>query len=77
MKSDKKLIWEKRNQQDELDYEILEIVEKHMEEGEAQWYAVDTFWDCPDSPFGWCAYHNMIDPVHDNCIYCHQPQERK
>lgn len=77
MKSDKELIRDKRNQQEELDYEIREIVDKHMKEGDSQWYSVDTFWECPDSPFGWCAYHNFEDPVHDNCIYCHDPQERK
>ena len=41
------------------------------------WYAIDYFWGCSESPFGWCAYHKINDGAHDRCIFCHQPQERK
>jgi hypothetical protein len=35
-------------------------------------------WGCPESPFGWCAYHKYKDPGrNDDCIFCHEPQERK
>lgn len=34
-------------------------------------------WECPDSPTAKCVYHDETDPAHDNCIYCHQPEERK
>ena len=27
-----------------------------------------TRWKCPDSPFGWCAYHTIEDPALDSCI---------
>ena len=34
-------------------------------------------WDCPDSPIGKCIYHIGSDLGWDDCILCHQPQERK
>lgn len=33
--------------------------------------------ECPDSPWGICAYNANQDPVHDDCVFCHQPEERK
>ena len=71
------LIRDKREQQRVLDMEIIDIVDEFMGEGEGQWYHIDTFWGCPDSPFGLCAYHIIHDPARDGCKYCHQPQERK
>jgi len=62
---------------DNIKYAMTQIVTSCMAEGEGQWYAIDTFWGCPSSPFGWCAYHIIEDRAHDNCIYCHEPQERK
>lgn len=35
-------------------------------------------WDCPSSPTGKCAYDRENDPGDcDDCIFCHQPEERK
>jgi len=34
-------------------------------------------WECEDSPFGFCAYERFEDPAYDNCVFCHQPHERK
>ena len=31
-------------------------------------------WDCPDSPFGYCAYDSQDL---DDCLFCHEPEERK
>lgn len=76
-KEAKKAIEDKRVKQRELEYEIHDIIDQFMGEGEAQWLAVDTLWGCPDSPFGWCVYNRFEDPAHDNCLYCHEPQERK
>lgn len=41
------------------------------------YHHIETEWDCPESPFGLCAYDTYIDPAKDNCIFCHQPFERK
>ena len=37
-------------------------------------------WECEDkvnNPFFNCVYDDREDPVHDDCLFCHQPEERK
>jgi hypothetical protein len=34
-------------------------------------------WYCPESPDGLCSYDDMNDPIHDGCLHCSQPEERK
>lgn len=34
-------------------------------------------WECEDSPIGICVYSDLEDPIHDFCLYCGQPEERK
>jgi len=37
-------------------------------------------WNCELSPQGnntHCVYNDEKDPMHDECVYCGQPQERK
>ena len=37
-------------------------------------------WNCALSPQGnntHCVYNDETDPMHDECVYCGQPQERK
>ena len=36
-------------------------------------------WDCPDvrNVYGFCIYNEDEDPCHDNCLFCHHPEERK
>jgi len=34
-------------------------------------------WECPTSPLGVCAYDSEADPCHDDCLFCHDPSERK
>jgi hypothetical protein len=34
-------------------------------------------WTCQNSPTGNCRYDDVGDPVHDSCIYCGYPEERK
>ena len=33
--------------------------------------------ECETSPIGICAYDDDEDPLHDSCVFCHQPYERK
>jgi len=40
-------------------------------------HAMDFYWECKDSPFGWCAYDHWEDQAHDQCIFCGDPSERK
>jgi len=34
-------------------------------------------WSCEDSPCGLCCYDHYKDPVHDKCVFCGEPEERK
>lgn len=34
-------------------------------------------WDCEESPIGYCIYDDDEDPIHDFCLFCGQPMERK
>ena len=37
----------------------------------------DIVWDCDESPSKHCEYNTETDPMHDSCIYCGAPEERK
>lgn len=34
-------------------------------------------YECPTSPTGHCVYDDMEDHMHDHCLFCHDPSERK
>jgi len=34
-------------------------------------------WKCGNSPVGRCVYNTFEDPSHDDCLICHEPEERK
>jgi hypothetical protein len=34
-------------------------------------------WECPTSPLEVCAYDYEADPCCDDCLFCHNPNERK
>lgn len=55
--------------------EIMSVVEPYLPGTFG--IVIGFFWDCPDSPFGLCAYDHYDDPAHDDCIFCHEPSERK
>jgi hypothetical protein len=38
---------------------------------------IGDFWECPESPTGFCVYDQYEDPAHDSCIFCGDPAERK
>jgi len=64
------------NKKTELYFEIKRLADPHMKDGSA-YHAIGFYWDCPKSPFGWCAYHDYDDSAHDNCVFCGEPEERK
>lgn len=35
------------------------------------------WWCREDAPHGICEYNEENDPCHDNCLHCHEPEERK
>lgn len=42
-------------------------------------HTISTFWTCdnPKSPLGFCVYNHFEDRPLDNCLFCHQPSDRK
>jgi hypothetical protein len=34
-------------------------------------------WACDKSPTGFCAYDSREDAMHDCCLFCDEPEERK
>lgn len=64
----------------QLEYEIGRIAEPYLPDA-PMFMAISpqhtVMWDCPESPFGLCAYHQVDDPAMDNCVFCGQPLERK
>lgn len=34
-------------------------------------------WDCEKSPVGKCVYDFYEDPCREDCLFCHDPEERK
>ena len=61
---------------DDLNIEILKLAGYRIA---AQDWSVIGTWDCPKSPHdaGLCCYDHYKDPVHDCCVFCGQPEERK
>lgn len=39
--------------------------------------ALNFWWGCPTSPINACVYDDINDRSHDDCVYCHDPAERK
>ena len=35
------------------------------------------WWCTEETPNGICEYDEESDPCHDNCLHCHEPEERK
>ena len=62
---------------DELDHQKDKLIESVWKDYWAVEHATTTFCDCPESPFGYCAYHKFDDRAWDNCLFCHEPYERK
>lgn len=60
----------------ELESQMLGSIKDKLKDFHAL-YVIGTLWDCPDSPFGLCVYHHIEDRAHDDCVFCHDPAERK
>ena len=72
-------------QKREIDYLIGLLIKPHVPDDVKNvsaglvysWYPVSTFWDCEKSPIGCCMYNHNEDRVHDTCLFCREPEERK
>jgi len=57
--------------------EVLEssIIQQAFPEFNSLLYQVGV-WKC-SGPVGYCLYDKYVDPAFDDCIFCHEPDERK
>lgn len=55
----------------------VKLMKYLKQEGISDIYPVVGDWKCEKSPIGHCIYNHFDDPVHDDCIFCHEPDERK
>jgi hypothetical protein len=69
-------ILEKRERIYSIEVEIHKLVKEFIPEHHSMFDTVGT-WECKKSPIGLCYYNNMDDPALDNCLFCHEPHERK
>lgn len=58
-----------------IDGRVLELVAASVQLDPED--LVRGYWDCPASPTGTCFYNGPEDPAHDDCLFCHDPRERK
>lgn len=56
------------NEEHKNDNDFKKLSENDLEIG---------FHSCPNSGFGKCLYNVSNDSCRDDCLYCHQPEERK
>ena len=42
-----------------------------------EWVSVSSEWKCEASPLAYCVYDLTSEKGYDECVYCHQPNERK
>ncbi len=63
----------------DLNEQALVYVQLHVDSDIKEVYIDPSFWgwDCPTSPFNKCVYNSVDDPCLDDCLFCHQPYERK
>ncbi len=52
------------------------MVRAHLEEKSPLWVEHGD-WDCGTSPTGQCAYDHSMDPIHNRCLFCGKPEDRK
>lgn len=70
-------IQELRREQEILEAKVSQVAQEGMPEYNSLWYVISDFWKCEKSPIGLCVYDDEKDQYHDDCIFCHNPEERK
>ena len=49
----------------------------YVQERQGRNHIVTHEWGCKESPYWTCVYDDHLDPMHDECIFCGDPEERK
>jgi hypothetical protein len=61
----------------EIEFLKARIVRQVFPEFDWMYQVISTEWTCEDSPVKYCVYDIVEDPAHDDCLFCHDPEERK
>lgn len=62
---------------EEIDYLKRKIIKNVFPEFDWMYQEVSREWKCPAGPVGYCVYDIIADPARDDCLFCHEPEERK
>ena len=62
---------------EEIECYKRKIVKKVFPEFDFTYQISSWHWECKDSPFGMCVYDLVEDRHMNDCLFCHQPNERK
>ena len=62
---------------EEVEYYKRKIVKKVFPEFDWTYQVSSMRWKCETSPCGMCVFDLVEDRHRDDCIFCHQPDERK
>ena len=61
----------------EIEFLKSRMVKTVFPEFDWMYQVISNEWECDNSPLGYCVYDHIDDPAHDDCIFCHDPEERK
>ena len=61
----------------EIEFLKSRIVKQVFPEFDWMYQVISYEWECSQSPIGYCVYDSIDDPAHDDCLFCHDPEERK
>lgn len=62
---------------EEIEYYKRKIIKKTFPEFDWTYQVSSMRWKCEASPCGMCIFDLAEDRYRDDCIFCHQPDERK
>jgi len=57
--------------------EKLRLIKDKIGTTDPYWFHFSYEWECKNSPTKYCVYNDVEDAIHDFCIYCGEPEERK
>jgi len=61
---------------EEIEYLKKKIIKNVFPEFDWMYQEVSSEWKCK-GPVGYCVYDIIADPARDDCMFCHEPEERK
>lgn len=59
----------------QIELEKIQLVQEAQAPSYSHW-AFSPYHVCAKSPTGACVYNKDLDPAHDDCIFCGEPEDR-